>query len=291
MQNFKMNINNIIQYKLEKNRCNALKCIRLFLCVCSFLLTPNIFAHGSFEQHKDDFYAVLAFEVNPEVTKWMRLISSKLMDNHKGAVREEYDGLTFYDYLKSEFPPFKCKHRLLFHWGYNARPWSTQLDKKMAQYRFEATTIKRFQQVLIAEQKYRNGLANAETEKVFGFASSGRDAGYANAFVSILYDVHLLGDYTPDNKDLDGIAPLSSIVGDIVNSLRRIDDIEGRELIKNITAANRRTDIDIQYRAELILNVLADGFNSFIHKAQQGAIVSRLKKKGIYFRKIDAYTF
>lgn len=252
-----------------------------------FLLFYNccsVCAHSSFELHKKDFYSVLSFNEDKQLTDWMKLISSKLIDNHKGEPRNEYNGLCFYDYLKQQYPPFKCKHRLLFHWGYNARPWSEDLDRKMEQCKFDPATIKSFQQTLIKEQKYRNGKANVATEALLGFSSSGKDASYANAFVSLVYDIHIIGDYTPDNKDMDGVAPLTSAVGDIINSLRRIDSECSKELIKEILVASKRTDIGVQQRAEFILTTLTKGFKKFILKADNGNLAKRLAKRGFTFQ-------
>lgn len=256
----------------------------LLIIICC-MLQVNCRAHSGFEQHKADFYAVLGFEENPQVTAWMRQISSKMIDGYKGIVLPEYKDLDFYSYLKSEFPGFKCKHRLLFHWGYNSRPWNDRLQAKVDALPWgdDPAEVRRFQQTIVNEQQRRNREANAMTEKLFDFASGGRDAAYANAMISIVYDVHLIGDYTPDNRDFDGVQDFSSVIGDLINAIRKLDDSEGRQLVKSIQAASRE-EITVQEKAMKLLELLGTDMPSFLQKAQGGSLKRRFAQKGIIFR-------
>lgn len=256
----------------------------ILIAICS-MLHINCMAHSGFDLHKADFYAVLGFEENPKVTAWMRQISSKMIDGYKGVELPEYNGLDFYNYLKTEFPGFKCKHRLLFHWGYNSRPWNDGLQAKVDALPWgrNPEEVKRFQQAIINEQQRRNREANAMTETLFGFASGGKDAAYANAMISIVYDVHLIGDYTPDNKDFDGVQDISSVIGDLINAIRRIDETEGRQLIKSIQSASQK-QVPVQEKAENLLDILRTEMPSFLQKAQDGSLKRRFAKQGIRFR-------
>lgn len=243
-------------------------------------------AHSGFDLHKADFYAVLGFDENPQLTAWMKQISSKMIDGYRGVELPEYKGLNFYDYLKSEFPGFKCKHRLLFHWGYNSKPWNDELQAKVdaLPWGSDPAEVKRFQNALAKEQQRRNYEANALTEKVFGFASGGKDAAFANALVSIVYDVHLIGDYTPDNKDFDGLQDFRSVVGDIINSLRKLDNVRSTPLVKQIQTISNNEKLSVHIRAEKLLALLSDEVPSFLKNAQSGDLYKRFKKKGLYIK-------
>ncbi len=256
----------------------------ILIAICS-MLHINCMAHSGFDLHKADFYAVLGFEENQKVTAWMRQISSKMIDGYKGVELPEYNGLDFYNYLKTEFPGFKCKHRLLFHWGYNSRPWNEGLQAKVDALPWgrNPEEVKRFQQAIVNEQQRRNKEANAMTETLFGFASGGKDAAYANAMISIVYDVHLIGDYTPDNKDFDGVQDISSVIGDLINAIRRIDETEGRQLIKSIQSASQK-QVPVQEKAENLLDILRTEMPSFLQKAQDGSLKRRFAKQGIRFK-------
>lgn len=242
-------------------------------------------AHSSFELHKADMYAVLGFEQNAEVTAWMRYISSKMIDGYRGEELPEYGGLNFYDYLKAEFPGFKCKHRVLFHWGYNSRPWNDILQSKAEALPWGAvpSELRRFQQLIVREQQRRNRAANALTEDLFGFASSGKDASYANALISIAYDVHLLGDYTPDNRDFDGVQPFGGVVGDVINSLRKLDEVLSKPLIKSVQRISNDESLSVHDRAAMLLELLGAEFPSFLQKAQNGSLARRFGKRGVSF--------
>ncbi len=121
------------------------------------------------------------------------------------------------------------------------------------------------------------------TEKLFGFASSGKDASYANAMISIVYDVHLLGDYTPDNKDFDGVQDFSSVVGDLINAIRKIDEAQGKALVKSIQTASRQ-QLPVQQKAAGMLEILQREMPEFLQKAQGGTLKRRFAKQGIIFK-------
>lgn len=236
--------------------------------------------------HKIDFYDVLGLQENAAVTEWMKFISYDMMDAvYNAKPCAEYGGLNFYNYLKSEFPTFKCKHRFLFHWGFNSRPWSKELEEqiKRCYWYQDSSELARFKQCFVIEQKRRNGIANKKTEEVFGFASGGKDASYANAIISIVYDTHLLGDYVPTNTDLEGLQDLNSVVGDIINSARKIDYEMSKTLVQRLSSVNK-LNLNIQYKAELLLNILKEEFPCILSGAQDGILVKRFQKKGIYFR-------
>lgn len=259
---------------------------KYFLFLLSLLCSLNLWGHSSFELHKADMYAVLGFEPNTEITAWMKYISSKMIDGYKGEELPEYKGLNFYDYLKAEFPGFKCKHRVLFHWGYNSRPWNDILQSKVEALPWGSNEkeISRFQQTIIKEQQRRNKAANALTEELFGFDSGGKDASFANAMISVVYDIHLIGDYTPDNRDFDGVQDFSSVIGDLISACRQLDDELSKPLIKGIQKIANDQSISVHDRATLLLDYLSKEFPTFLKNAQDGSLARRFARKGISIR-------
>lgn len=260
----------------------------LSLLLGLLLAAAPLRAHAGFELHKADFYAVLGFQENKKVTAWMRCISSRMIDGYKGVELPEYGGLNFYDYLKAEFPGFKCKHRLLFHWGYNARPWNDALQAKAEALPWgkDPAELRRFQQTITREQQRRNREANALTEELFGFSPRGKEASWANAMISIVYDTHLIGDYTPDNRDLDGLQDFRSVVGDLINALRKLDESRSRDLARRIgrIGDSAGTASEIPQAAEELLRLLSAELPGFLKTAQDGSLARRFEQQGILFR-------
>ena len=245
----------------------------------------SLWAHESWQQHAEDMYMVFGFERNEELTNWMKFVSSVLIDNYNTEYAFSNDGkpFDFYSYLQEKYPDFQCKHRLLFHWGYNSRPWSPYLQDKVNYYGWSEEMIQEFQADLIAEQKRRNGFANEYTENVFGFAHGGKEARFARVLISIAYDVHILGDYEPDNIDLDGLQDIGSVVGDIMNNLSALDNKQSSSLRKQLRKVSQDPKYELQYKASALLDLLKDNFSIVLQNADDGRIAIHLNDKGFRF--------
>ena len=241
-------------------------------------------AHPNKAMHVEEIRSALGFEPNADIDEWLGFISSNMIDQHN----------PFYTQLTERFPGFKCKHRLLFHWNFNGKPWSAGLERRIEAYaraiygaehyrdslpRLEAE----FLEVLRAEQKRRNGLINAMTEELFGFASGGRDASYANFFAAMAYDLHLLGDYMTDNRDLNGLVDFDLLIGGIITTLTRLDAAQSKSITGEIRRLNK-SDKGVQERADDIMAMLQQRLPEFIKSAQDGSIRRRIEKKGYKFR-------
>ena len=250
-----------------------------------FLLQMSSWAHESWQQHAEDMYEVFGFERNEELTNWMRFVSSVLIDNYntENAFSNDEKPFDFYSYLQEKYPGFQCKHRLLFHWGYNSRPWSPYLQDKVDYYGWSEEMIQNFQADLIAEQKRRNGFANEYTENVFGYAHGGKEARIARVLISIAYDVHILGDYEPDNTDLDGLQDIGSVVGDIINNLTALDNQQSSALRKQLRKASQDPKYELQDRATVVLNLLKENFSIVLQNAEDGIIANHLNERGFQF--------
>ena len=254
-----------------------------------FIFQISAWAHESWQQHAEDMYEVFGFERNEELTNWMKFVSSVLIDNYNTEYAFSNDGkpFDFYSYLQEKYPDFQCKHRLLFHWGYNSRPWSSYLQEKVNYYGWSDEMIQEFQSDLIAEQKRRNGFANEYTENLFGFAHGGKEARVARVLISIAYDVHILGDYEPDNTDLDGLQDIGSVVGDIMNNLAALDNQQSSVLRKQLRKASQDPKYGIQDKATVLLELLKDNFSVLLQNADDGKIATHLNARGFRFVDYD----
>lgn len=239
-------------------------------------------AHSSKIAHAKEIQSAFGFQ-DKAVFEWLCFISSDMIDKHQ----------PFYDRLKAQFPNFTCRHRLLFHWNYNGKPWTPGLEARVAAYTRQLYGSKeykdhleemnaRFLEVLRKEQKRRNGLINARTEEVFGYASGGREAAYANFFAAMAYDLHLLGDYMTDNKDLNGLVELNTLVGGIISTINRLDAKAGKQLTKALSAELKSGKGD-QEKADALMAIVQKALPPFIRAAREGSIYRHLLSRGFKF--------
>lgn len=176
-------------------------------------------------------------------------------------------------------------HRLLFHWGFNADP-----SKYNVLVRQVRSCLKDSQDSKQQEQKFfayltRNIQARRNRElinSVINTTGIPAARGYANAIATILYDVHLLGDYETVNTS--ALPAINSIEHDLIdNGFRRLltggekserlekIDSELRESIKiGRTRTNRK-------RAELLINSVKKFLPQILHER----FSETLSRKGI----------
>ena len=258
------------------------KWLIIFL-LCSI---PSIksYSHGSWQQHAVDIRGVLGFEDDQRIDSWIKYISSDMIDN-ANAFRKK---------LQNNHHGFTCKHRLLFHWGYDAEPWTIDLEERVKQYceNYDLnveSNIRVFKSEMKEEQKRRNSLINKKTENLFGFAHGGKDASYARFFAAMAYDIHILGDYMSDNSDLDGLQNFNSLINHITNTLQSIDKIEFKKSgiqrqIKQILQKNKQTESS---KADNLMMYLKASVPNYIKKVQKGSIYRRLCKRGFKFQETE----
>lgn len=90
--------------------------------------------------------------------------------------------------------------------------------------------------------------------------------------IALMYDVHLLGDWEPDdNSDFDGVTPPSKIAGDIVNALRRIDASRSRQIEKVLSDISKSSNDECTMAVQMI-NILQEMLPSFLLTANDGAL-------------------
>lgn len=251
----------------------------------------SIRAHGSFIEHSEDMMDVLGFEPNTKLfsrskdtrsnDSWTKYISSDMIDNtdfHKKLQNEHYNF-----HISSSY-----YHRLLFHWGYNAEPWSKDLEDHIKEYCYKydlnvESNIRIFKSKLKQEQKRRNKLMDTKTQKLFGFSSGGKDRKYAQFFTSMAYNIHLLGDYQTGNKVFEGLPEMNKLIGQIINSLRMLDDVKSKPIEKEISRINQQY-VNPQEKADKLMDYLKTSVPKFIKEAQKGSIYRRIEKQGFKFK-------
>lgn len=271
------------------NKLDILKYTSLLLLF--FLgFNTNIHAHGSFIEHSEDMIAVFGFKRTTKLFNrsrdtrnnhsWTKFISSDMIDN-----------TSFHKQLEQNHKGFKISgprsHRLLFHWAYDAEPWTPDLEEHIKEYCYqydlnEESNIRIFKSEILAEQKRRNKLIINKTQEVFGFSNGSVDRVYSHFFASMAYNIHILGDYMSGNKVLTGIYDFDKLVGQIVTELRRLDNKNSKQLIKGITAINKQNVSTTQKADELML-YLKQNTPQFLQKARGGELKRRLVVGGVEF--------
>lgn len=256
----------------------------ILILLIAFISPLHGLCHPNKTLHANEIQEALGFE-HPEVYEWLCYISSDMIDKHN----------PFYNQLKEKFPDFSCKHRCLFHWNFNGIPWTPGLESRVKAYtrlkygqdNYLAYYPKMKESFLIElrkEQKRRNGLINEKTEYVFGFASGGKDASFANFFAAMAYDLHLLGDYTSsDNSDLNGLVEFNTLINGIITSINRLDSKEGKKITKGLRKL-LQSNKDVQRKADDIMDYIQQELPTFIQKAEDGSIKRRLENRGFKFK-------
>ena len=252
----------------------------------------NSYAHSGFIRHSEDIMAVLGFKDNYKLftrsksntnKSWTKFISSDMIDNtntfHK-QLDQDYEGL---------YISHSRNHRLLFHWAYEAEPWSAELEQFIREYcetkdRNIESNIRVFKAKIKSEQARRNRLIIQKTEQTFGFAHGGTERVYSHFLASMAYNVHILGDYTSDdNTVLNGLYPLEKLVGQFVDELRKLDYAKSKDIVRGITRINHK-NIDVQDKADELMLYLKLHVPAFIKEARNGSFKRLLENRGFSFR-------
>lgn len=125
------------------------------------------------------------------------------------------------------------RHRLWFHWGFNTDPRQfpplvNSLDQAVRDGVITSLDVDEFWTLMNQEISNRNRALMNEGAKVFGFGELGtistQQRRQLNALVTVLYSIHVVGDYK--TTDTDVLAPLSRVFADVNNA---IDNLAGKD--------------------------------------------------------------
>lgn len=253
----------------------------------------GLYAHSGFIQHCEDIMSVLGFEYNTKLfnrskdtrsnQSWTKFISSDMIDNTNSEFHKQLD--RDYPGLNISHPR---NHRLLFHWAYEAEPWSSELERFVREYcemydRNIESNIRVFKAKMRSEQARRNRLIIQRTEQIFGLAHGGVEREYSHFLASMAYNVHILGDYTSDNTVLSGLYAFDKLVGQFVVELRRLDHIKSKDIVRGITKINNKS-VEVQEKADELMMYLKFHVPIFVKEARNGSFKRLLEKRGYNFR-------
>lgn len=206
---------------------------RILWCLIIFLY-PLLTFSKSGNEHIYDMYLVYPFESN----------TGRIGDFYK-AVQAALDYQVFeYPFndkrvgnpLFLQKPPFeKTKwgnHRIWYHWGFNkfnksyiqdpSNPLGAAVKRNIDEKRMSEKDISQFYYELQEENRKRNMALMKYAATVLGYSANNWSSAMRrqiNAFVTIPYSVHLLGDHFPDQSETSVISPLYHIVSDVYNAI------------------------------------------------------------------------
>ncbi len=230
---------------------------------------------------------VLGLKGNVLVKEWLRFISHDMIDEH-----------TFGDNLNREFQlgikAGEGGHRMFFHWPYNSEPWNKEIENRL---KYASSTEKEFRDNLVLikarlveEQRRRNAAINNKTRSLFGFEKGGAEGKIVNRISSLVYNVHILGDYMSDNKNFYGLPDFNILVKAILEDIRTIADspVISNPLQKKIEQIKGS---DNQKKADELMKILLEECPLVLKEARGGMIKRRLEKRGFEFESSSFWPF
>ena len=127
-----------------------------------------------------------------------------------------------------------ANHRIWYHWGFNANvrlyaPLTKLVKENIANGEMRAEDEKLFYDSLYKEIGYRNNTLMDLASEVLGYPKDGRSSAMRsqlNAFVSIPYAVHLLGDRFEQFSETSIVQPIDDIIKSVYQA---IDNLAGNE--------------------------------------------------------------
>lgn len=242
--------------------------MKKFLLSFAFLMlvvsvSAKSFLRGEAGGHEADAYSVLPFRECDLISDWFEAVHKTIDVPYNGY----FKGLR--DAPHQKFSWGKYGHRIFFHWGFNGKPWSPQIEEKALECHWDVATTEAFKRKLVNEQARRNRLVMEETSRALQLGMSGVLREYTNGFASLVYDTHLLGDYSTSMKA--PLQDLNAVIDDVKNALYR--KLKGGSVA---LAINKRLELtktlymDPETRARKVLGIMHEDVPEMILNAQDG---------------------
>jgi len=254
--------------------------ILLFTLLMNLDAEAKSFDRGKSTGHEADAYSVLPFEKSTEISDWFEIVHKTI----------DYPYNSYFEGIHN--PPHqnftwgKYGHRLFFHWGFNGKPWSPQIQEMVDRCRWDEQTVILFRLKLINEQSRRNLKVMTVTNEMLHFGMSGQMREYSNGFASILYDTHLLGDYSTTK-----IAPLQElnlVIDDIkVTLYRKLKGGDEALRINKLLDNTGKLYPDQKIRAVKVLDILQKELPRMILNAQNGYFKRHFKEMGLKLKTLS----
>ena len=202
---------------------------RVFFLVVACAIAFNSYGFGR-QQHTGDMQRVFPFEWdNDKIIELYYLVNDYL--------DKPNDTNTGKPTLIAEHPKFGKmtfgNHRIWYHWGFNVNPRNftplkEAVERNIKKGVITETDAKEFWDILLKEVGRRNRYLMNKATEILGYGKLGSisaiQRAQANAFVTILYSIHLLGDH--QGKILNVMSDRNAVYADIYNA---IDNLAGRE--------------------------------------------------------------
>ncbi|MGL4332444.1 MAG: hypothetical protein ACRCSR_06580 [Bacteroidales bacterium] len=243
----------------------------------SFSLFSKSFGRGKAGGHEADAYSVMPFSRSDVVSDWFEVIHKTI----------DFPYNTYFPGLRDaphqNFSWGKYGHRLFFHWGFNTQPWSPQLEEQAGKCGWSEQTLQSFKEKIRTEQARRNRQVMERTASTLGFGMSGRERDYSNAFASIVYNSHLLGDYSTTKTAM--LQDVNSIITDIQTALfNKLQGGEKAKVLNGKLERIKRGDADVVTKANEALRLLQSDLPGLILSIQDGYFKNHFAKRGLQLR-------
>ncbi|MCX6308803.1 MAG: hypothetical protein NTY32_08270 [Bacteroidia bacterium] len=249
----------------------------LLLLIPFNILSAKSFARGEKTGHEADAYSVFPFERSNSISDWFEAVH-KTIDYPYNAY---FKGLRDVPHTNFSWGPYG--HRLFFHWGFNGKPWTSQIQERVDRCGWDRQTIDLFQKKLIDEQARRNKTIMTATSETLHLGMSGQLREYTNAFASILYDTHLLGDFTTTR--IEPLLNLNAVIDDIETALyRKLKGGDEALRINKLLENTKKLYPNPRMRAAKVLQLMQKEVPGLILRAQDGYFKRHLRQCGVQLK-------
>lgn len=241
--------------------------VSLLATICIFLFAASGRASAKDHQaHCKDWIACLGIAVadQQKFCEGMRGFSAQIdtiEPDIRAKLRDEY-GIQF-------------KHRLLFHWGFNNDPKNSEpLLQKLDKSGLSAQKREDLFKYLREQQKQRNGKMISRVEAITELPK-----GQSRALTTILYDVHILGDY--DTEDVEPLLDIRKLNFDLKQKgILRMEFKTGQEELLQALDRAESAGGSEEKKAENIIKTIKDRFPGLLSKQWHGALPSGIRLTG-----------
>ena len=233
---------------------------------------------GQKNGHEDDIYLALPFERCDSISLLIKVIHDNI-DHPIGY----FKGLR--DAPHQNFTWRKYGHLVFFHWGFNSNPRNCKILQSLID---ECNWTKQHEESfwikIINEQARRNKESMMIVSNILNFQLSGTQRNYANAFASIITDIHILGDYSTTN--ISTLQNIDNVIADIKKAL--FESLKGEDAAKRINKLlddTKQID-DVKERANKTLLILQQELPSFFLQIQDGFFAKHFTKLGLPLKQL-----
>lgn len=210
-------------------------------------MAPSAWSHGM-DGHLADMYAIFPFVYGNRSVDCLFQMVNEYIDNpyrnpgekcystdpkrpRRIADHPKYGKMSF---AKSGGSGFSGgQHRIWFHWGFNRTDVSRlrnidylrrDIDWNIAHGIISADDEDDFWNLILLDVRDRNKILMNQASKVLGYGPLGSvshvQRKQINAFVTMLYCIHVIGDHEQVRTDI--ICPMNELVADVENAIREL---------------------------------------------------------------------